>query len=327
MLYPFLLKPVFKEMIWGGNNLSKIFKKAADETKKVGESWEVCSHEAGTSIVINGKFEGKGLQELCETYKEELLGTDIYNKYKNYFPLLIKLIDAQDNLSIQVHPSDEYSMKNENEYGKTEMWYILHAEPGAKLVFGLKEGTTKDKFKKDLENKCLEECIETIDVKQGDCIFIPSGAVHAIMKGIVLIEVQQSSNITYRVYDWNRVDKNGNGRELHVNKALDVINFGVQEGGKVNIKEEVYNGYTKVELVKCEYFNASLYNLKEKLEVYNDGTSFKTFTVIEGAGKITFDSDTFDIKKGDSVLLPANVKETCLAGNMSVLLTEPVVNR
>jgi mannose-6-phosphate isomerase len=244
-MYPLFFKPIYKSTIWGGRNLEKIYNRSLPEGK-VAESWEISCHGHDLSVILNGEFEGRTLDYLMKNYKHELLGKNSADYDK--FPLLIKIIDACGRLSVQVHPDDDYAEKYEHDSGKTEMWYIAHAKENAELILGLIPGTTDKILKNNIDNNTVESCLNRIRVKEGDVIYIPSGTVHAILDGIVLIEIQQSSDVTYRVYDWNRVDDNGRGRPLHIDKAMDVINFDYKAGLNIPIKEYC-GGYTVENLV------------------------------------------------------------------------------
>lgn len=317
MLYPLFFQPVYKEIIWGGQNLKTILNKEVP-FEKTAESWEVCCHKNGMSIVDNGEYKGKTLKEVIDIHKTDLLGTKTL-KYDR-FPILIKYIDANDSLSVQVHPNDEYALKNEGDFGKTEVWYIVDAKEDAKLIFGVKEGTTKDDFKTALENKNLEECLNYVNVKKGDVIFIPSGTVHAILDGIVIAEIQQNSDTTYRVYDWNRVDKNGNPRELHVEKALDVIDFNMS--GKVHIpNHEKANGYAFANITKCQYFNVDEIVVDEIYEDSTNGESFFIFMCIEGNGTLIYDNKEYKITTGKTFMIPAKEKNFEIKGQVKLLKT------
>ena len=225
-LYPLLFEPIFKDYLWGGRNLEK-FGRNLPKEGNIAESWDIAAHPDGTTRVINGEFAGYPLTELQKELGLDLIGkNNRWAQKRGKFPLLIKLLDANRPLSVQVHPNDDYALANEgNELGKTEMWVVLHAEPNAELILGVKKGTTPQKFRKGIEKGNLEPYLHHLPVKKGDHICVPTGTLHAIMDGIVIAEIQQNSNTTYRVYDWNRLGADGNPRPLHIDKALDVINF------------------------------------------------------------------------------------------------------
>ena len=247
---PLFFDPIYKSIIWGGRNLERIFNRSLPEGK-VAESWEISNHGKDNSIITNGEFKGKSLNELLNKFGSKLVGKKCSSER---FPLLIKLIDANDKLSVQVHPDNEYAKIHDNDLGKTEMWYIIDAKPNAKLICGVKSGTTKKQFEEAIKNNTLNEYLNYVDVKKGDTIFIPSGTVHAILDGIVIAEIQQNSDTTYRVYDWGRVGKDGKPRELHVEKALDVINFEYKGSvEKVSTKKE--EGFEHTSLINCKFFS------------------------------------------------------------------------
>ncbi|WP_027307660.1 mannose-6-phosphate isomerase, class I [Caloramator sp. ALD01] len=315
MLYPLFFQPVYKEIIWGGQNLNKIFGRSLPY-EKTAESWEVCCHKNGMSIIENGIYKEKTLQEIIDIYKEELLGTKAL-KYDR-FPLLIKYIDANDKLSVQVHPNDEYALKFEGDFGKTEMWYVVDAKDDAKLIYGVKEGTTKEEFKEALFNKQLEDCLNYVSVKKGDVIFIPSGTVHAILDGIVIAEIQQNSDTTYRVYDWNRVDKNGKPRELHIEKALDVIDFNIS-GKVVSPVSQKFNGYSLSNIAKCNYFSVDEINVENKYFDKTNGESFHIYMCIEGNGRLNYNGEIYDISAGKTFMIPAKKEEFTIEGQLKLL--------
>ncbi|WDC83551.1 class I mannose-6-phosphate isomerase [Caloramator sp. mosi_1] len=234
------------------------------------------------------------------------------------FPLLIKYIDASDKLSVQVHPNDEYAIKNEGDYGKTEMWYVIDAKEDAKLIYGVKEATTREKFKKALINKKLEDYLNYVSVKKGDVIFIPSGTLHSILGGIVVAEIQQNSDTTYRVYDWNRVDKDGKPRELHIEKALDVIDFNIT-GKILSPTLQKLNGYSLSNLAKCDYFNVDEIRIESK---YSDKTNEETFYIfmcIEGSGKLNYNGKIYPIFGGKTFMIPAKEEEFEIDGQLKLL--------
>ena len=308
---PIFFKPVYKNVIWGGNNISKIFKRnvIGDD---IGESWELSAHKNGLSIVQNGEFKGKDLQELFndEKYKLKVFGTHCKNLTR--FPILAKFIDANKNLSIQVHPDNDYALKYENDSGKTEVWYVMDCKKDAKIVYGFKDGVTKDNLKSAVDH--IEDNVNYLNVHKGDFISIPSGTIHAIMDGIVVCEVQQTSDITYRVYDWNRTDKDGKPRELHKDKALDVINL--------QSNQKVYN-YENIDknthMYKSDIFNIDMLNINGKVDGKSSEDSFYAYIVIEGNGDIKTSNFSRNITKGDTLLIPANLGEYTLNGNMKLM--------
>lgn len=298
-LYPLKLTPVCKEIIWGGNRLKSEYGKVTD-LEKVAESWELTVRHDGMNVIANGEYAGMTLGEYLGDGAEG-------------FPLLIKLIDACDKLSIQVHPDDEYAREKEGEYGKTEMWYIVDCEPGAKLVYGLKN-YNKDSFREAVANGTLEEYMNYVDVKKGDVFFIPAGCVHAIGAGILIAEIQQSSNVTYRVYDYMRRGKDGKLRELHVDKALDVIVDHTEEG----IEAIRYSdGKTETSLANCKYFKVDRYVLDGTMTLGSD-KSFLHILCLEGEG----DVGGVSIKKGESILLPKGLSVSVSGNGLEIITSE-----
>ncbi len=320
-MYPLKFKTIYKERIWGGTKLETALGKKLPKTETpIGESWEISGLEGDTSVVTNGGLKGNNLNELIEIYMDELVGEQIFKAFGEEFPLLIKLIDAQDNLSIQVHPSDELSAERHNAYGKTEMWHIISAEKGAQIYLGFKEGVDKTRYMDYLKAGKLEELLVSHPVKAGETYFIPSGAIHAIGRGVLLAEIQQTSDITYRVYDFNRVDKDGKTRELHTELALDALSY--EPSDEYNITKIPAEG-SAVELQSCKYFASELR--------YVDGVdtidlskrdSFTIFICLEGAISIVSDdNETVELKRGESVLIPASLYGVTLRGNAKLLGT------
>lgn len=296
-LYPLKLAPVFKEIIWGGDRLKRDFGKVCD-FEKLAESWELTCRHDGMNVIQNGPCAGMSLSDY--------LGEDAKG-----FPLLIKLIDACDRLSIQVHPDDAYAREKEGEYGKTEMWYIVDADPGAKLVYGLKD-YDKETFAAAAKDGTLEKYLNFVEVHKGDVFFIPSGCVHAIGAGILIAEIQQSSNVTYRVYDYNRKGKDGKPRELHVEKALDVI-VDYTPGQIDAIRFE--HGRSESALADCRYFKVELLSGPQTLRV---GENFLHVLCLDGEGEIGGQP----LKKGDSYFLPAGIGDVTVTGNSQIITSK-----
>lgn len=320
MLYPLKFEPVYKDYIWGGREFEKFGKKLPEGI--VAESWEISSHPDGECKVSNGEYKGIYLTELINKLGRELIGKELPEKDIQKFPLLIKLIDANDRLSVQVHPEDEYAKINENgELGKNEMWYIVSAKPGAKLVYGVAPGVTKEDFAKAVKEDRIESCLNYIEVFTGDSVNIPAGLVHAIGAGIVIAEIQQNSNTTYRVFDYNRTDKNGNRRPLHIEKALDVINFNnCNTKGKLQGLEVKLEGNSvKIALVANEYFSVERYIIDGKVDEEADGSRFITYTCLDGEGQINFAGGTENLAKGQSVLIPASLGAYTIEGKLEII--------
>lgn len=314
MLYPLFFEPVYKEILWGGRNMEKALGRKLPEGA-IAESWEICSHRNGMSIVSNGPLKGQTLAALREQYGSRLEGS---RSKGDRFPLLIKFIDANDRLSIQVHPDDEYALKDQGDLGKTEMWYVIDASPDGKLIYGTAPGVTKEDFDFALQHGQLEEKLNTVSVKKGDVIFIPSGTVHAIMEGLLIAEIQQNSDTTYRVYDWNRVDASGKSRELHIRQALDVIHFDFK--AKINATAfEQQDGYRFSRIVSCEFFQVDLVDILKVYQDSPDGTSFFAYTCVEGSGHLSYGQETYPISTGTSFLIPAELGNYSICGELKLL--------
>ena len=315
MLKPIKLKPIFKEIIWGGNRLKTEYNKESD-LNNIAESWELTVRPDGMNTIIGGEFDSYTL----ENYIKENGDCVVSNKKQPFFPLLIKFIDAQDNLSVQVHPDDAYGLSHANSLGKTEMWYIIDAKPGAQLVYGLKEGVTNNEFAQAIEDGNVEEKLNYVDVKKGDVFFIPSGLVHAIGSGILLAEIQQNSNITYRVYDYNRIGKDGKPRELHINDALNVIvNRNETEIDKIRFSTNVKNNNT---LACCEYFNVEKYNIYGTSQFSTNAESFASLLCLDGTGEIIYNDNHYPFLKGDSYFVPANLGNFSISGNLEIIISK-----
>lgn len=304
-MYPLLLKAPLKDYIWGGNRLKNEYNYQTD-LDKVAEAWVLSARKDGDCTVLNGEMSGKSLTEVLELWGDNALGENC--ERFEYFPLLIKLIDACDRLSVQVHPNDEYAMRIEGEYGKTEMWYVVDCDDDAKLIYGFSNDISKDEFKQRIETNTLEQVCNFVPVKKGDVFFIESGTLHAIGKGILIAEVQQNSNTTYRVSDYGRLGVDGKPRQLHVDKALDVtltVKPTVPYGniGKVH----TYNGATVRDLAECDKFTAKLLTLNGKFELCQEN-SFISVLILSGDAKLRYgDGEVLDLKKGDSVFIPVGI--------------------
>lgn len=315
MLYPIKFNPIYKEIIWGGKNISKYFSRSTP-FEKTAESWELCERPEGMSIVQNGFLAGTSLEQLIEQYGEKLLGTECVKKYGKRFPLLVKLIDANDKLSVQVHPDDEYARKNGEENGKNELWYIIDAKPDAKLVYGLKDSVTKETFEQAINSGTVEETLNVIPVNPSDALYIPAGTVHAILDGILIAEIQQSSNTTYRIYDWGRIGKDGKPRELHVKRALDVINF----NGKTN-KLNKDTGEPHREILKSRFFNIDEVKFDTGIKMETDGTTFTIIMNLVSPVTIKYADGETPLERGDTVLIPACLGKYAIEGQSKVLMS------
>ncbi len=310
------LNPVFKDYIWGGTRLKEDFGFESN-LDKLAEGWMLSCHKDGKNTICGGTYNNKTLEEVIEKLgKENVVGTKSLNF--PYFPVLIKLIDAKDNLSIQVHPDNDYAKRVENEFGKTEIWYVLDAEPDATLVYGFKEKITSEEFQKAIENETLTDVLNVVNVKKGDLFFIEAGTVHAIGKGTLIAEIQQNSNSTYRVYDYGRVGNDGKPRELHIKKAVDVSKT---EPAKYEIKpfgeKEDIAGNTAQLLTKCDLFTVYHYDVNNKLTLNTNEESFNHVLVLDGKG--TINDKAF--KKGDSFFIPANFGDYEICGDAEIIVT------
>lgn len=314
-MYIMKLKPVLKELIWGGNRLKDEFKMKTD-LSNIAEDWALACHKDGKSLIENGEFKGKTLEEILENSNVDFVGSN--GKNYPYFPILIKLIDAKDNLSIQVHPENEYALENEGEYGKTEMWYVVDCDEGASLIYGFKDKISSEEFKKAIEENTLLEVLNTIKVKKGDVLFIEAGTVHAIGKGVLIAEIQQNSNTTYRVYDYNRKGADGKPRELHIKKAVDVS---LTEPAKYPIAPQGetinQNGFNQTLLSKCNLFTVEKFEIEKSVSISVDETSFKHILVVDGNGNI----DGIDFCKGDSFFVPANFGKFTVEGKCQIIVS------
>ena len=312
------MTPATKDIIWGGRRLIDSYNKSCG-TERLAESWELTVRPDGMSVVANGEYATRTLGEFIDAAGADVIG-------KGYdgdrFPLLIKLIDARDRLSIQVHPSDEYALKNENEYGKTEMWYIVEADEGAELVFGLSSDYTPEGFKAALDAGRVEDMLHRVKVHAGEVYFIPSGLVHAIGAGILICEIQQNSNVTYRVYDYNRPGADGKPRPLHVEKALDVIvNYTPAEIEALRFSRGVKpRDDSSALLASCVKFDGTQYGGSGRVAVDADETSFVSLTFTDGDGVIVFDGCEYEFTKGDTYFLPAGMGRAEIRSDRAVAI-------
>ncbi len=316
MLYPLKFTPILKDKIWGGQKLKNLLNKDSN-LPNIGESWEISDVEGDTSIVSNGNLKGKSLKDLLETYKSDLLGEKNYHIFGNKFPLLIKFIDAKEDLSIQLHPNDELAAKRHNSFGKTEMWYTLQADEDSNLIVGFNQDMTPEKYLSHLKNKTLPKILNFDKVKKGDTYFIEVGRIHAIGAGVMVAEIQQTSDITYRVYDWDRVDNDGNERDLHNDLAIDAFNFDMPDNFRVKYSktENVSN-----QMVSCPYFKTSYLNVTKTLKKVNNKESFFIYMCVDGEAEITSEGYTELIKKGETILLPAAIKDYEITSKNASLL-------
>ncbi len=320
-MYPIKMNPDYKELIWGGTRLKTLFHKPIP-SDKTGESWEVACHKNGKSTAANGAFAGMTLSDIIAQQGLPFLGTQFTDKDLATFPLLIKFIDATDRLSVQVHPDDAYAMEHEGEPGKTEMWYVIHAEPDAKLIYGVKEGVTHEAFAAAIQDGTLGELLNFVPVQAGDAFFMPATTLHAICEGLVIAEIQQNSDTTYRVFDWNRVGKDGKPRELHVQKALDVTDLTPKTG-----KEKVVGLVRSVgqncctTLVHCPYFVTEKWDILSDASQGMDGSHFEILIILDGTGFIEGGGTAVPFVPGDTFFLPANLGQYTVNGACALLKT------
>ncbi|MAN26511.1 MULTISPECIES: type I phosphomannose isomerase catalytic subunit [Mesonia] len=316
-LYPLKFKPILKEKIWGGSKLNTFLHKDSD-SNQVGESWEISDVEGDFSIVAKGDLQGKTLRSLIEQYQSELVGKSIYEHFQNKFPLLIKFIDAKENLSVQLHPDDVLAKKRHNSFGKTEMWYIMQADEGCGIIVGFKDGVSVEDYENSLKNNSIEDLLNFEEVNPGDTFFIKPGLIHAIGKGVVLAEIQQTSDITYRVYDYNRTDDEGNSRQLHTEEAKEAIDFEANDEYKIDYTSKENN---KTSLVENQYFKTKQIKLSQELTLdYSSTDSFVIYMNIEGDTKVSTERGDEVLKAGETLLIPACIDEVKITSNNSTLL-------
>ncbi len=314
--YPIKFTPIYKEKIWGGSKLKEVLGKET-ELNNVGESWEISSVDENISVVSSGSFKGKTLTELIEKHKEEIVGNSVYRVFGSNFPLLIKFIDAETDLSVQLHPNDVLAKKRHNSFGKTEMWYVIQRDKDSRLVLGFNNGITASDYKKHLKEKSLPSILNDVPVNAGDAFFIQTGTIHAIGAGVLLAEIQQTSDITYRVYDWDRVDDNGKSRRLHKREALDAINFGFK--GEKMVYDKIKNQSNQ--MVSCNYFTTNYLHLSSDKEINNkDKDSFVVYMCIEGEAIFSGYEFEEQVKLGETVLIPAALQEFDIKTNNVKLL-------
>lgn len=310
-LYPIKFTPIAKETIWGGDKLKNILSKDFPSDKKIGESWEISGVKNDISLVANGCLKGKSLNDMILEFGGRLLGDKVYQSFGQEFPLLIKFIDANDALSIQVHPDDQMAKERHNSFGKTEMWYVLDAEKDASLIVGFNQKVDKQVYQQKLDEGKLEDILNAEEVKNGSCYFIPAGRVHAIGKGILLAEIQQTSDITYRMYDWNRLDKMGNSRELHTEQAIDAIEFTQEKKYATSYVTEINKSSN---LATCDYFTTNRLAFDKELnQNYSALDSFVIYICLDGEFEINYKGqEKTRVKKGESILIPSELSEITL---------------
>ena len=317
MLYPLFFKPISKQRLWGGRKLMDFLNKPFDGNE-IGESWELSAISGDVSVVSDGPLKGKQINELIEIYKADLVGKSVYKRFGNDFPILIKYIDAQKDLSVQLHPHDYLAKERHNSFGKNEMWYIMDADPKAQLIMGFSKDIDKNEYQSYLKNGNIEDLLHYDGVKRGDTFFIRTGTVHAIGAGILLAEIQQSSDITYRIFDWNRKDKGGNARELHTELALGAIDFVKRNDHKVTYTVE---SNQRSLLVDSPYFKTEIIKVEKEIRIQT--AQLDTFVVlmaVQGDNQISVNNTKYALSFGSTVLLPACLTEFSIQAEQSKVL-------
>lgn len=317
MLNPIKLQPVYKDYIWGGTKLKTMYKKGNMQEGVIAESWELSTHPDGESMVAEGKDKGITLSQYLYGQNENVVGSKAAAKEP---PILIKFIDARENLSVQVHPGNEYARKYEQDYGKTEMWVVISHEPGAALYYGMKEKLTKEEVRKRIENHTIMDALNRVEVQDGDVFFIPSGTIHAIGAGMVICEIQQRSNVTYRLYDYGRAGKDGKERELHIDKALDVANLEPVVPYKREEIELCSNLKYKLKLLdSCEYFQTYQYDINSEIGISTSKKTFLCLIMINGEARLEYSGGSTEMEAGDTIFLPAQEMDYKITGRGKLL--------
>ncbi len=316
--YPLKFQPDFKERVWGGRALEQFGFSIPEGA--IGEAWTIADHANGRSTVANGPLAGKGLDDIRAELGTAWFGSKGSAAKNGRFPLLIKLLDCQDDLSVQVHPNDSYERLTEGELGKTEMWYILDAAPGATIIYGLQQGVDRDAFAKAIAEDRIMDVLEVVPVKTGDSFYIPAGTVHALRAGVLVAEIQQNSDTTYRVYDYNRPGLDGKPRELHIEDSLNVSTYG--DSGASRMETTLDSSHTWLKLAESPYFLTEKGQVDGRWQLHASPESFVIHIICEGSGSITWEDGTLEVKRGDSLLIPAQLGEYWLEGNMTVLRSQ-----
>ena len=316
---PLKFKALLKQTIWGGDKIIP-FKHLDDHLENVGESWEISGVPGNETVVADGEYAGKKLNELVIEQKDKLVGKANYERFGDEFPLLIKFIDARQDLSIQVHPTDEIAKRQGKERGKTEMWYIMDSDKDAKLYSGLKKQITPEQYKAMVEDDTITDALAQYEVKEDDCFFLPAGRIHAIGTGCFLAEIQQTSDVTYRIYDFKRKDKDGNYRQLHTKEAAECINYTVEDDYRTHYEHKKNEGVT---LVECPYFTTAVYDLDEPMTLdYSELDSFVILIGMKGTGTITDnEGNTLTLNAGETILVPASTQTLKIEGTIKFLET------
>ncbi|MEI7027241.1 type I phosphomannose isomerase catalytic subunit [Paenibacillus sp. y28] len=315
-LYPLLFKPEMKERVWGGRNLERFGLELPDGV--IGEGWTIADHANGTSTVVNGELAGWGLDRIRGQYGREVFGSKGYSEDASVrFPLLVKLLDCQDDLSIQVHPSDDYEKLPAGELGKTEMWYILDAKPGATIIYGLKPGVTRESLAEAMAEDRIMDSLQEVPVEAGDSFYIPAGTVHALRAGVLVAEIQQNSDTTYRLYDYNRPGLDGKPRELHIEDSLNVTAY--EGAGATMMKTHIDGPQQWLRLAASPYFVTEKGIVDGEWKLSTSPESFVIHIICEGSGEVVSGGRRVEVKAGDCLLIPASLGEYALEGQMTVL--------
>jgi mannose-6-phosphate isomerase len=321
--YPLKFKTIYKDKIWGGQKISTYLGKDFSPLPNCGETWEISGVKSDVSVVENGELAGQSLAALVSEYKGELVGETIYTRFGNEFPLLVKFIDANDDLSIQVHPDDELARKRHNSFGKTEMWYVIQADEGATLISGFNEQVTEATYLQKLNSGTLNDILNKEKVEAGDVFFLPAGRVHTIGKGLLIAEIQQTSDVTYRIYDFDRIDDKGNKRELHTEEALAALDYKVYPEYKSPYPRKVNEA---VRVVECSYFTTNILNFTQSVDRDYSFDSFTIHVCVEGAYTLNFPGGSLNVTMGDCVLLPATIKNVSLQTDTAFKLLESYIS-
>jgi len=319
-LYPLKFKPIFKDKIWGGNKINTVLQKDFSPMPNCGELWALSGVQGDVSVIENGFLADNDLNEIIEIYMDELLGESVFKKYGNEFPVLIKFLNSKDPLSVQVHPDDAMAFKKHHCMGKTEMWYIIDNDVDSELIIGLKNDIDKESFVKELENGNIKNTLNHVKIAKEDVFFIPAGRVHAIGKGVLLAEIQQSSDITYRLYDWDRVDDKGNQRELHTDLAIEAIDF--------SPVDDYYTHYSRLKNIPAEVIKSPFFNVNNLIIEQNQTIdlairdSFTVYVCVEGKFKIAYNENDYHVSLGECVLIPADLNDFSIIPDKKAVLLE-----
>lgn len=323
-LYPLKFEPILKEKIWGGCSLARSYGKRAGSLKNIGESWELSAISDNLSVVSNGFLAGNNIDEIIEVYMGDITGESVFEKFGNEFPLLIKLIEAREDLSVQVHPGNELAKKRHKAYGKTEMWYILQSEKNSRIYTGFSKPVTRDSYIYAVKNNAVTDLLNVEIAEAGDTFFTPAGRIHAIGAGIVLAEIQQTSDITYRIYDWGRKDNKGESRELHTDLALEAIDFNAS--GKNKLKKELQKNSAE-NLISCRFFNTNIIQFDNHiLRDYNPIDSFVVYICTDGRFLVRWENKSEPVTKGETVLIPAMLRDIVLIPEPEATVLEIYIN-